>query len=203
MEVKDHPIFARFYEVLSLLEDRAIRRYRVEMVGPLAGRVLEVGAGNGLNLPHYGPAARVVAMEPEPHMLRRAARRARAMPRPAELVRAVAEELPFPDGAFDAVVASLVLCSVEDPERAVSELRRVLVPGGVVRFFEHVRARDPRLARRQDRWQRPYGYLSGGCHMNRDTVGTLRGAGFAVRFRRLAYGPALAPHVIGEARAAT
>jgi ubiquinone/menaquinone biosynthesis C-methylase UbiE len=200
--MKERPCFARVYELLSRAEDRQIGRYRDEAVGDAPGRVLEVGAGNGLNFARYRKASLVVALEPQPRMLAKAAPRARAAEVPVRLIRGSAEALPFPDGSLDTVVVSLVLCSVPDAAAAAAEVRRVLAPGGELRFFEHVRALDPRLARRQDRWNRTYDRIAGGCNMNRDTLLTLRRAGFAVRFRRLAYGPKMAPHVLGVARPA-
>jgi len=200
--VKERPVFARFYELLSRAEDRAIAPYRDEVVADAPGRVLEIGAGNGMNLGRYRTASLVVGLEPEPRLLAKARPRADGAAVRVRLVRGAAEALPFADASFDTVVASLVLCTVRDPARAVSELRRVLAPGGEVRFFEHVRALDPGLARRQDLLNRPYGRFAGGCNMNRDTLLTLRRAGFAVRFRRLAFGPKMAPHVLGIARPA-
>jgi SAM-dependent methyltransferase len=192
------PIFSRWYELLSRAEDPMIRRFRDETAGGARGRVLELGSGNGLNFAHYRDAE-VVALEPEQGMLRKARSRAAEAPVPVRLVRGVAEHLPFPDDAFDTVVLSLVMCSVPEPGRVMSEVRRVLAKGGEVRFFEHVRAPDPRVARRQDLAIPFYSRFSGGCHINRDTLGTLRHAGFRVRYRRLVYGPRHAPHVIGVA----
>ncbi|HEX9890757.1 MAG TPA: class I SAM-dependent methyltransferase [Actinomycetota bacterium] len=195
--MKRRPVFARFYEWLSRGEDVMIRRFRAEAAGGAEGLILEVGAGNGLNFAHYPKEATVIAVEPQPAMLARARRRASG--RGVHLVRAAAEALPFRDGAFDTAVVSLVMCSVADQARAVGEVARTLRPGGTVRLFEHVRSSDPRTARWQDRLNRPYGWFAGGCNLNRDTVGTLRAAGFGVRFRRV-YGPALAPHLLGTAR---
>ena len=195
--MKRRPVFARFYEWLSRGEDVMIRRFRAEVAGEAEGLILEVGAGNGLNFAHYPKGATVIAVEPQPAMLTRAKRRASG--RRVHLVRAAAEALPFRDGAFDTAVVSLVLCSVADQARAVGEVARTLRPGGTVRLFEHVRSSDPRTARWQDRLNRPYGWFAGGCNLNRDTVGTLRAAGFGVRVRRV-YGPALAPHLLGTAR---
>lgn len=192
------PIFARWYELLSRAEDRVIGSYREETAGRARGRVLEIGAGNGLNFARYRDA-RVVALEPVTDMLRKARARAAEAPVPVHLVRGVAEALPFGDDAFDTVVVSLVMCSVPDPARVAGEIRRVLRPSGEVRFFEHVRAHDPRVARRQDRIGPVYTRFAGGCQLNRDTLMTLRLAGFHVRYRRLDYGPRHAPHVIGVA----
>lgn len=197
--MKERPIFSRFYELLSRGEDAMIRRFREEVAGEATGRVLEVGAGNGLNFARYRRADLVVGTDPQPVMLRKAHRRASEAGPRVRLVRTVAEALPFEDRSFDTVVFSLVLCSVGDPVRALAEARRVLSPGGEVRFLEHVRSPEPRVARVQDRCNRPYGLFSGGCSMNRDSLGALRAAGFRVRYRRLGYGPRFAPHVIGVA----
>jgi ubiquinone/menaquinone biosynthesis C-methylase UbiE len=118
-------------------------------------------------------------------------------------VAGTAEALPAPDGAVDVVVASLVLCTVTDLDQALAETRRVLRPGGRLRFYEHVRAEDPRLARCQDRLQRPWGWLVGGCHPNRDTVAAINAAGLRLvqldRFDLQAMPPLARPHVLGLA----
>jgi ubiquinone/menaquinone biosynthesis C-methylase UbiE len=172
------------------------------LAGEARGRVLEVGAGNGLNFAHFGNASSVVAVEPEPTMLRQARRRAGELARPVRLVRAVGEALPFPDESFDTVVVSLVLCSVSDPKATATEVRRVLRSAGELRFLEHVRSGSPRAARWQDRVDRLWGLFSGGCHANRDTVATLRAAGFEVEGRSFPFGPPspARPHVLGVAR---
>ncbi|MGY3199559.1 class I SAM-dependent methyltransferase [Streptomyces sp. TE5632] len=177
-----HPLFARCYARLSVTAETrggmaAVRR---RLLGGLSGRVIEVGAGNGLNFAHYpGTVSEVVAIEPE-RVLRRlaveAALRARV---PVDVAPGAAEALPVKSEAFDAAVVSLVLCSVRDLPRALAELRRVLRPGGEVRFFEHGRGggRVMRLTQRAlDRTVWPP--LAGGCHVARDPVGALREAGF-------------------------
>lgn len=178
-------------------------RYRSELCAGAAGLVLEVGAGTGMNFQHYSNVSGVVAIEPEPHMLEQAKRRAAGDPAPVVLLRAGAEELPFQDGAFDTLVCSLVLCTVGDQRKAIRECRRVLKPNGSLRFYEHVRATGGRAARWQDRLERPWGFFGGGCHPNRDTLGALVEEGFTVRFRRFeppVPGGWFLPHVIGEAR---
>jgi ubiquinone/menaquinone biosynthesis C-methylase UbiE len=146
------------------------------------GRVIEVGAGTGLNLPHYPTAVtEVVALEPDPHMFRRLVAAMGDAAVPVRVARASAEALPFDDATVDAVVMSLVLCSVPDVDEALAEARRVLEPGGRLLFFEHVRADDPRFARWQDRLERPWGVVGGGCHPNRDTLAAIRAAGFEVQ----------------------
>src|SRR5215216_1739088 len=129
--------------------------HRRRLVEQAAGAVLEIGAGTGRNLPLYRTATRVVALEPGPGMRARANDAAQAAQVAVEVVDGRAEDLPFPDATFDTVVASLVLCTVPDLAPALAEAHRVLRPGGTLRFYQHVRADDPRLARWQDRLERP------------------------------------------------
>lgn len=152
--------------------------HRRRLVEQAAGAVLEIGAGTGRNLPLYRTATRVVALEPGPGMRARANHAAQAARVPVEVIDGTAEHPPFPDAAFDTVVASLVLCTVPDLAQTLAEARRVLRPGGTLRFYQHVRADDPRLARWQDRLERPWGWLAGGCHPNRDVVAAITAAGF-------------------------
>lgn len=203
-------LFARFYDsVLKDTEEHGLRDMRAALVGDLAGTVVELGAGTGLNLDHY-PAAvtRIVATEPDPHM----AKQLRAKVADGhgggasrvEVVQAGAERLPVADGEADAVVATLVFCTIPDAPAAAGEAVRVLRPGGVLRFIEHVRSSDPGLARWQDRLDRPWGVLAAGCHPNRDTVALLRAtAGLEVgevRDDRLPKAPKLVrPLALGEA----
>lgn len=163
--------------------------FRERIVGRLAGRVLEIGFGYGDNLPHYRRASAVWAIEPSASGLAEARRLAGQVNCPIMLNRAVAEALPFADASFDAAVATLVFCSVGDPSLAFRELRRVLRSGGTLHLFEHVRSPYPWLAWLQDRFSSPWERVSGGCHLNRDTIGALRAAGFEVtRVRRFVGG---------------
>jgi SAM-dependent methyltransferase len=181
--------------------------HRRRLVEQATGEVLEIGAGTGRNLPLYRTATRVVALEPGPGMRARAERPTRAARVAVEVGDGTAEHLPFPEGAFDTVVASLVLCTVPDPARALAEARRVLRPGGRLRFYQHVRAGDPRLARWQDRLERPWGWVAGGCHPNRDVVAAITAAGFRVleldRFDFQIMPPPVRPHVLGVAQRPT
>lgn len=175
---------AAIYETATRgAEDACLRRWRSELLASLGGRVLEIGAGTGLNLPRY-PAAveRVVLAEPDPHMRRRLAARVAAEPRlHADIVDASADELPFPDGAFDAVVVTLVLCSVPNQARALAEIRRVLKPGGRFVFIEHVAAEGrPRRLRWQRRIEPFWKHLAGNCHLTRNTERAITEAGFAL-----------------------
>jgi SAM-dependent methyltransferase len=199
-----HPVFARCYARVGHRMDAVVGDHRRRLLAGLRGRVLEVGAGNGLSFPHYpATVTRVLAVEPEPHLRRLALAAASRAPVPIGVVAGVAEALPAPDASVDAVVASLVLCTVADLDRALAEARRVLRPGGGLRFHEHVRAEAPRLARWQDRLERPWGWLVGGCHPNRDTVAAITAAGLHVvqldRFDLQAMPRLARPHVLGVA----
>ena len=203
-----HPVFARFYALISAGAEKAgAADHRREVLAELSGRVVEVGAGNGLNFAHYPPAVtEVVAVEPEPQLRRKAAEAAGRAPVPVTVVDGHAEDLPGEDASFDAGVASLVLCSVPNQSAALAELHRVIRPGGELRFYEHVRAEHAGWARIQDRVDRIWPFFAGGCHPNRDTPVAIEAAGFqAVTTRRFLFQPCLitrpvAPHVIGRAR---
>ncbi|MET7377438.1 class I SAM-dependent methyltransferase [Streptomyces sp. NPDC005526] len=194
-----HPLFARYYARASVAAETRLGMagVRERLLAGLTGRVLEIGAGNGLNFAHYpGTVSEVVAIEPERLLRQHAVRAALRADVPVDVVPGAAEALPVKSEAFDAVVLALVLCSVRDVPRALAEARRVLRPGGEVRFFEHGRGggRVMRLTQRAlDRTLWPP--LSGGCHLARDPVAALRDAGFRLGpYRRVLMpekGPAL------------
>ncbi|WP_415949555.1 class I SAM-dependent methyltransferase [Streptomyces sp. KLOTTS4A1] len=182
-----HPVFARFYAKQSLAAEKLIAAHRRELLSGLSGRVIEIGAGNGLNFAHYPPAvSEVVAIEPERHLRQLAADAAQRAEVPVDVVPGAAEALPVKSEAFDAAVFSLVLCSVRDVPRALAEAHRVLRPDGELRFFEHGRAPESRamvaLQRGLDAtvWPR----LFGGCHVGRAPLASLREAGFAITASR-------------------
>jgi ubiquinone/menaquinone biosynthesis C-methylase UbiE len=161
-------------------EEAGLRELRQGLLADASGCVLEIGAGTGVNLPHYdGGIESLVLTEPQPPMLRRLQRAAHEHAPQAQVLRAPAEDLPFEDDSFDTVVSTLVLCGVDDQPRALREARRVLRPGGRLLFLEHVRADDPELARFQDRmnW---LNRLVVGCDCNRPTLGTIEAEGFTV-----------------------
>lgn len=185
-----HPLFARFYARISVVADKnaKIADHRKELLSGLSGRVIEIGAGNGLNFAHYPSAvSEVVAIEPERSLRHLATQAARRADVPVDVVPGAAEALPVKSEAFDAAVASLVLCSVRDLPRALGEIRRVLRPGGELRFFEHGLAESRGMARTQrvlDRTVWPL--LFGGCHTARDTIASIESAGFELgSYRRL------------------
>ncbi len=157
-------------------------RRRDEIVGRAQGRTLEIGAGTGLNLARYGPGVEALVLtEPFEPMARRLRAKVAAAAGPAaEVIEAPAEQLPFDDDSFDTVVATLVLCTIPDPERALSEVARVLKPGGRLLFIEHVRAETAGLARAQDLLHGPWYFVGHGCHDNRDTLATIRSSGLEI-----------------------
>ncbi|HEY2543807.1 MAG TPA: methyltransferase domain-containing protein [Gaiellaceae bacterium] len=173
--------FALTYDrMIAKVEKAGLRALREGLLADVSGRVLEIGGGTGANLPYYGPAVEsLVVTEPEQPMLRRLERHVREHPRPVTVLRAPAEDLPFDDASFDAVVSTLVLCGVGDQPRALRELRRVLRPGGRLVFIEHVRSDEARLARLQDRMNGINRFMVG-CECNRATLDTIRAAGFEV-----------------------
>ena len=203
-----HPLFARFYRHLAAGAERAgAAEHRDELLAGLAGRVIEVGCGHGINFTHYPETVTaLVAVEPEPY-LRAAAQQAAAKVRlPIEVIDGTADQVAGPDASFDAGVASLVLCSVPDQAAALRELHRVIRPGGVLRFYEHVRATNPRRASRQDRIQPLWSRFGGGCRPNRETEAAIAAAGFTVEAcRRFNFEPCFlaavtAPLILGSAR---
>lgn len=205
-----HPLFARFYARFSEAAEKQVGPYRGELLAGLSGRVIEIGAGNGLNFAHYPTTvSEVVAIEPERVLRRLAVDAARRSEVPVDVVPGAAEALPVKSEAFDAAVVSLVLCSVRDVRRALSEARRVLRPDGELRFFEHGTGggRAMRTTQRVlDRTVWPL--LFGGCHTARDPIGEMRSAGFEVGAYRSVVVPEKGPRmptsfcVLGSARRA-
>jgi SAM-dependent methyltransferase len=203
-----HPIFARFFERFAAKdEERGQAELRDELLRGLRGRVVEVGAGNGLNFSHYPREVdELVAVEPEEYLRERAAETARDVPIPITVIDGVAGDLPLDDGSFDAAVVSGVLCSVPDPAAALADLRRVLRTGGELRFYEHVRGRRRARARYQGAVALAWPRLMGGCHPNRDTLTAIERAGYEVEAcRGFSFPPGarfspVAPRILGVAR---
>lgn len=204
-----HPRFARWYMKGSEeSEQRGAAEHRRRMLEGLAGRVVEVGSGHGLNFPHYpATVTEVIAIEPEPTLRAAAEKAALDAPVPISVRAGTADALPLEDGSMDAAVASLMLCSVPDQGSALAEMRRVLRDGGELRFYEHVIAsRQPLRGFLQllDR-SRIWPTLAAGCHPARDTGAAIEAAGFTMeRYERFGFaaGPMQPkiPHILGTAR---
>jgi ubiquinone/menaquinone biosynthesis C-methylase UbiE len=201
-------LFALTYDrQMAKAEKAQLGALRQSLLAVADGDVLEIGGGTGANLPFYRPeTGSLTITEPEPAMVRRLDRRARAQAPRATILRAPAEDLPFEDGTFDAAVSTLVLCGVSDQPRALRQLRRVLRPGGQLLFIEHVRSGDPRLAHHQDRmnWMNQ---LVMSCDCNRPTLTSIQEAGFTVTdVERLTLYKApsfVSPLIVGRATAPT
>lgn len=178
MAGKGHPIFASLYDHITRFHEKhKFSGVRRRLVGHLTGDILEIGAGTGKNLPYYSPEAAVTALEPDPYMMRRGERM--ASPATVTWVEGRAEELPFIDGSFDAVVFTLVLCSVGSVEKSLEEARRVLRPRGRLVFFEHVRSE--RHAKTQNFLNPAWRFFGAGCNLNRDTRASIETAGFEIK----------------------
>ena len=201
-----HPLFARFFDRLSRTMEPEVGPRRDELLAGLTGRVLEIGAGNGINFARYPTSVdEVVAIEPEPYLRAKAQQAAEATPLRVIVQPGVAEQLEFESESFDAAVACLVLCSVPGLTPALAELSRVLKPGGELRFFEHVRSDQPGKARIQSLADASHvwSWVGGGCHCSRDTVAAVRAAGFEIdQLSTRDVGPRWGltnPHVLGHA----
>ena len=187
-------------------EDKGASEHRDELLTGLSGRVVEVGAGTGLNFAHYPTTVRqVLAIEPESY-LRGVAEAAVANAHvPITVVDGTADDLPARAGEFDAGVVSLVLCSVKSQASALGQLFRVIRPGGELRFYEHVRSPKPGFARAQRALDLVWPWFGGGCHTSRDTERAIADAGFVIeRIRHFSFRPApcsapVSPHIIGVA----
>lgn len=205
-----HSRFARMYEQMSAeSERRGTAKHRDRALAGLTGRVIEIGAGNGMNFSHYPETvSNVVAVEPEDYLRALAEQAADQAPVPVRVLAGHATALPVKDYQFDAAVASLVLCSVPDVRAALAEIRRVLKSDGQLRFFEHVRSDKPWFGLLEDAITPLQSCIGGGCHPNRDTAAAIRAAGFDIQeLDRFYYAPVrfypAHAHILGRARVAT
>ena len=207
-EAVRHPLFARFLEWKARRDEaRGQAELRRQLLAGLWGRVLEVGAGSGVNFQHYPPSVdQVVAVEPESYLRARAAEAADGTEVSVSVVDGLAGQLPFEEASFDAVVITFVLCSLPDPVAALADVRRVLRPGGELRFYEHVEGSEPARRRWQNAVDLVWPRIMGGCHPNRDTLAAIERSGFAVETCRGFHFPAgarvypVAPRILGVAR---
>ncbi|HEY9266276.1 MAG TPA: class I SAM-dependent methyltransferase [Mycobacterium sp.] len=198
-ETVDNPFFARLWTVMSSREPESLRRLRRENLAGLSGRVLEVGAGTGTNFEFYpGTVTEVVAVEPERRLAEAAERAAAAAPIPVTVDTGTVEK--FADsGQFDAVVCSLVLCSVDDPQQVVGQLYSLLRPGGELRYLEHIASTGARARLQRFADATFWPKLLGNCHTHRNTEQTIVGAGFQVEDARREWAlPAWVPLPVTE-----
>jgi ubiquinone/menaquinone biosynthesis C-methylase UbiE len=174
--------FAAFYDaLLKSTEEAGNAARRNQVLARASGTVIELGAGTGFNLGHYPPDVELILCEPAEPMARRLEDRLTEQGRSGDVVRAPAESLPVEDDVADTVVSTLVLCTVDNPDEALREARRVLKPGGRLLFIEHVAAPEGSLTRRAQRLlHRPWRAFACGCHNHRETEASIRGAGFEI-----------------------
>ena len=203
-----HPVFSRIYPHIARAGEKGgATEHRRALLAGLHGRVIEVGAGHGVNFAYYpSTVTEVVAVEPEAHLRELAQTAAERAGVKIRITAGIAETLPAPDGEFDAAVASLVLCSVPEQSVALGEIHRVLRDQGELRFYEHVIARKPSTARIQRALDATiYPFLTGGCHCARDTAAAIARAGFEIEHQeQIAFKPSplapTIPHILGTAR---
>jgi SAM-dependent methyltransferase len=199
--------FARLYDPFLWLGERAgVGGHRAELLGAARGRTVEIGAGTGLNLPHLPDHLdELTLLEPDGPMRARLRRRLDRSGRAVRILDAPAERLPFAEGSVDTVVSTFVLCTVEDPARAIGEIARVLREDGQLLLIEHVRSDSPRRARWQDRLERPWSRFASGCRCNQETGALLAAHGFQLDDVReaswAAMPPIVRPLIVGRARA--
>lgn len=174
-------LFPRIYDVaMKPLEMTRFKRVRTELIRNAQGNVLEIGSGTGINFPYYQQANHVAAIEPNPQMSRLAVSRGRNASVPITLYEAKAESLPFPDNSFDTVIATLVFCTIPDPILALKEIQRVSKPGSTILFFEHVKMKQPVLAKTQDLLNPFWQKVCDGCQLNRNTLSTIINSGISL-----------------------
>lgn len=206
MDSLQHPLFARaFARAVGGMDRRGAAGHRRRILAGLQGSAIEIGAGAGSSFPLYpSTVTHVLALEPDDYLRGVAQAAAATAAVPVTVVDAAAERIPAETGSADAVVASLVLCSVKDQAAVLAEIRRVLKPGGTLAYYEHVRSRHPVVATAEDVLTPVWGRFMGGCHLNRDTLAAITAAGFTVQdnqrfgFAVQRLNPPLA-HILGTA----
>jgi len=179
MSFYEERILPHLIQLSMRQENLAVYRHR--LLSAAEGRVLEIGVGSGLNLPHYGGSVMdVIALDPSPKLLSMAEKAISGVSLPVELLRSSAEAIPLADESVDTLVTTWTLCSIPDVARALSEMRRVLKPTGRLLFVEHGRANDPNVLRWQDRLTPLWRRIAGGCHLNRAIGQLIEDAGFRI-----------------------
>ncbi|PIC55941.1 SAM-dependent methyltransferase [Sporosarcina sp. P12(2017)] len=174
-------VFPKIYDMaMKPLEATRFKKVRTELIRNAQGNVLEIGSGTGINFPYYQQAKHVTAVEPNPQMSRRAMRRGRNAHVPITLYEANAESLPFADHTFDTVISTLVFCTIPNPLLALKEIQRVSKPGATILFFEHVKMKQPNLAKAQDLLNPLWEKVCDGCQLNRDTLSMIVDSGIYV-----------------------
>jgi ubiquinone/menaquinone biosynthesis C-methylase UbiE len=197
-------VFAALYDrIMRRGEELSMGRRRGELIARARGRTLEIGAGTGANIPHYTDrVTELILAEPFEPMRRQLERKLTESGKAASTLEASAEALPLETESVDTVVSTLVLCTVDFPDVALAEVARVLRPDGQLLFIEHVRSHSPRVARWQDRLQTPWRHFGAGCRCNRDTIASIKAAGFSTEHEAAHWKgapPIVAPLVIGHA----
>jgi len=174
-------IFANWYDFfMKPLENKKFKKIRKELLSKATGSVLELGSGTGINFPLYETAATVTAIEPSEHMIDRSSVKRKQAVVPIEVIQASAEELPFAADTFDTVVATLVFCTIPNPDKAILEMKRVCKPGGKILLFEHVQMQNRFLASLQD-WLTPaWKKICDGCCLNRNTLDLMRSKNISI-----------------------
>ncbi|MBM3944610.1 MAG: methyltransferase domain-containing protein [SAR202 cluster bacterium] len=196
-------LFANAYDLLAGGVEKSVAKYRMATAGMATGDVLEIGAGTGANLPYYRDDVRLTLLEPSPGMTKRLRKKLAMLGKDATTVLQTGERLPFGDASFDAVVATLVLCSVGSLGAVLSEVRRVLRPHGAFYFYEHVAAAGGITRRAQNVLNPVWKLVVGGCNLNRETESAIKAAGFSavevVRFGLPISPPIVRPSIVGVA----
>lgn len=204
-QTKHHGLLARlnawFMDGFTDSYNERVGNIKRELLGVLSGRVLEIGPGTGANLEYYSKNITLIGLEPNPYMQQYFREKARSFDINYEIITSKAEDIPLADSSVDAVVSTLVLCSVDVPEQSLREIRRVLKPGGSFIFIEHVAAPEGTLLRKVQRLIRPlWKKLAEGCHTDRETGKKIRQVFNEVQLdsRRLPF-PIVGPHIMGRA----
>ncbi len=198
-------MFAAFYDFLNSVVEERVKPYRLETAGKAWGDVIEIGAGTGANLAYYNRNVRLTISEPNPHMVSRLSKHAKALGVSPQIVSDPGEDLPFDDDSFDCVVTTLVLCMVEDHESVIKEVKRIIRPGGHFLFYEHVISQNAGMRRFQRCLNPAWRFCTTGCNLDRDIGLAVLNGGFKkveMKSFDLSVGlPLTIPNIVGIAKA--